>query len=398
MGSMIPFAKPWMGDEEVEAAARVIRSGWITSGPEVDSFEKEFAAYAGAPYACAVANCTAALHLALLAIGVGPGDEVITVSHSFLATANCIRYMDAIPVFADIQPLTYNMDPAGIERLITSRTKAILCVHQIGMPCDLAAILEVAARHGIKVVEDGAPAIGSEILWNGQWEKIGRPQGDVACFSFHARKVISTGDGGMLTTRNREYDDLFRRLRCHGMSLSDIARHDSSKVKFEEYVQVGYNYRLTDIQAAIGRVQLGRLPEIVRRRRRLAEVYKSLLGDIEAIGLPVQPAWARSNWQSFCIMLPEGADQLATMQYMQDHGVATRRGVHTSHMESAYLEEPWRCGTDRKACGCSPGRCRNLPNSENARLNGLLLPMFPELNEGQVEYVVKTLKQSLGVG
>src|SRR5215218_6310980 len=182
---MIPIAKPVLDEHEVEAVRRVILSGWVTQGPEVAAFEREFAEYVGAPHACAVSNCTTALHLALLAVGVGPGAEVITVSHSFIATANAIRYCGATPVFIDIEPDGYNMDPALIAAAITPRTRAILCVHQIGMPCDLACIVEIGKRHGLPVIEDAACAIGSEILWNGRWERVGRPHGDIACFSFH---------------------------------------------------------------------------------------------------------------------------------------------------------------------------------------------------------------------
>jgi len=191
----IPIAKPLLDEREVEAVRRVILSGWVTQGPEVEAFERDFARQVGASHACAVSNCTTALHLALLAVGVGAGDEVITVSHSFIATANAVKYCGATPVFIDIEPDTYNMDPALIEAAITPKTKAILCVHQLGMPCDLAAIVEIGRRREVPVIEDAACAIGSEILWNGRWEKIGKPHGDIACFSFHPRKVITTGDG-----------------------------------------------------------------------------------------------------------------------------------------------------------------------------------------------------------
>jgi len=248
---MIPITKPLMGEPEAEAARRVILSGWTSQGPEVAAFEAEFASMVGAPHACAVSTCTTALHLALLAAGVGPGDEVITVSHSFIATANSIRYCGAIPVFVDIEPDTFNIDPALIEPAITERTRAILCVHQMGMPCDLARVVAIGRKHQLPVIEDAACAIGSEIFWDGRWEKIGKPHGDVACFSFHPRKVISTGDGGMITTANPEWDRKFRLLRQHAMSVPDTVRHASNRVIFERYPSLGYNYRMTDIQAAV---------------------------------------------------------------------------------------------------------------------------------------------------
>jgi perosamine synthetase len=394
---MIPITKPMLGENEVEAARRVILSGWTSQGPEVAAFEREFAEYAGAPHACAVSSCTTALHLALLALGVQPGDEVITVSHSYIATANVIRYCGAVPVFVDIEPDTFNLDPKQIESVVTDRTRAILCVHQIGMPCDLAAILEIARRNSLPVVEDAACAIGSEILWQGRWEKIGKPQADVACFSFHPRKVISTGDGGMITTANAEWDAKFRLLRQHGMSVPDTVRHGASQVIFESYPIVGYNFRMTDIQAAVGREQLKRLPEIVGKRRSLASRYKTLLAEIPGLGLPVEPDWARSTWQSFCVRLPVGSNQRQVMQSMLDGGVATRRGVMCSHREAAYPAHTWSCAGRTDGCACTAGFCQCLRHSQEAQDHTIILPLFPQMSLEQQDYVVKTLHDALYV-
>src|SRR5215472_4284551 len=300
----VPVARPNLGPEEVSAAERAILSGWVTQGPEVAAFEREFADFVGAPHACAVSSGTTALHLALLAVGVRPGDEVITVSHSYIATANSIRYCGARPVFVDVDPVTFNIDLRKIEDAISQRTRAILCVHQMGMPCDLKSVLQIARMHRIAVVEDAACAIGSEILCDGRWEKIGRPHGDVACFSFHPRKLLTTGDGGMLTTSDATLDRKFRLWRQHGMSVPDTVRHTSAVVVFESYPELGFNYRLTDIQAAVGREQLKRIPEAVTHRRRMVATYNQLLTRVPGLATPKEPEWARSNWQSYCVRLP----------------------------------------------------------------------------------------------
>ncbi len=392
---MIPIIRPVLDEREVEAVRRPLESGWVTQGPEVKAFEEEFADVVEAQYACAVSSCTAALHLALRAVGVGVGDEVTTVSHSFIATSSCVRYLGAIPVFVDIDPLTYNVDPERIEASITERTKAILCVHQMGMPCDLRRILEISRQHGLPVVEDAACAIGSEIRWNGDWQRVGRPHGDVACFSFHPRKILTTGDGGILTTRSSEYDDKFRLWRQHGMSISASVRHSAGTVGFEAYPEIGYNYRMTDIQAAIGRVQLQRLGEMLVRRRELARRYTDLLKDVPGVVSQQQPPWARSNWQSFCIRLPAHADQRRTMQTMLDREVATRRGIMCAHREPSYRQKSWCCEGRTERCGCAPGTCRQLRESERAQDESVIIPLYHQMTESDQDFVIVALKEAL---
>jgi dTDP-4-amino-4,6-dideoxygalactose transaminase len=380
---MVPVARPWMGEPEAAAARRAILSGWVTQGPEVAAFEREFADAVGAPHACAVSSCTTALHLALVAAGVASGDEVVTVSHSFIATANAIRYCGATPVFVDVDLATFNIDPALVEAAIGPRTRAILAVHQLGMPCDLRALTAIAAHYRLPLVEDAACAIGSEVDLDGVWHRVGKPHGDVACFSFHPRKLLSTGDGGMLTTANAELDRTFRLLRQHGMSVPDAVRHTSSQVTFEEYTVAGYNYRMTDIQAAIGREQLKRLPAIVARRRELAARYNSRLASIEGVVIPREPQWGRTNWQSYAIRIATGIDQQTFMQRMLDHGIATRRGVMNVHREGAYPAGTWRAGSA-------------LTRGEEAQDTAVILPLYHQLTEEDQDRVIEAVAAAIG--
>lgn len=376
---MIPLARPLMDSREIEALAQVVASGWLTQGAQVAGFEEDFARLVGAPHACAVSSCTAALHLALLALGIGPGDEVVTVSHSFIASANAVRMCGAEPVFADIVQDGFVIDPAAIEPLLSARTRAILCVHQVGMPCDLGAIAALARRHGLALVEDAACAVGSQIRFGEEWQPIGKPVGEVACFSFHPRKILSTGEGGMITTRDARIDARCRTLRQHGMDLSDLARHASGTVVHETYAEAGFNYRMTDLQAALGRVQLTRLESIVTERRALAARYGALLARIPGLSLPQEPPWARSNWQSYTVGLPAGAGRERVMQALLEAGVATRRAVMACHLEAPY--------TDARRC--------DLARTEHVSATHLILPLYCGMREDEQIAVVEALADAL---
>ncbi len=376
---MIPLARPVLEDADISAVVDVLRSGWLTQGPIVAAFEREFAAAVGAPHAVAVSSCTTALHLALRAVGIGPGDEVITASHSFIATTNAIHMCGAEPVFADIEAATFNIDPASVARLMGPRVKAILGVHQMGLPCDLGALHAIARAHGLAVVEDAACAIGSEILLDGAWRRIGAPLSDAACFSFHPRKILVTGEGGMIATGRADIAARCASLRQHAMSLSDLERHTARRALVETYSEPGYNYRMTDMQAALGRAQLTRLAATVAERRAMADGYRARLRPWPEVSPPREPAWARTNWQSYCVGLPEGADRPAIMQAMLERGVATRRAIMSSH-----LEPPWRKA--RRDC---------LATSERISATHLLLPLFGGMTGDEQDHVVASLVASL---
>jgi dTDP-4-amino-4,6-dideoxygalactose transaminase len=377
-GLNIPITKPYLDEREQELVAEVIASGWVTQGPRVEEFERCFAAYVGAPHAVAVTSCTTALHLALLVLDIGAGDEVIVPSMTFIATANTILQARATPIFVEIDPRTYNVAPEAVEAAITSRTKAIMPVHQIGLPADMGALLDIAARHGVKIIEDAACAIGSEMNLGDGWEKVGAPRGDLACFSLHPRKLITTGEGGMLTCADEDTAARLRRLRHHGMSISDAARHSSSRVVAEEYVEVAYNYRMTDMQAAMGLGQMEKLGRIVERRRQLAGRYGEHLGEVATITTPFEPSYARSNYQSYCVRIAEDApycrDRL--MQGLLDRSISSRRGIMTIHREPAYAS----------LCGAV-----ELPATERASDETLLLPLYPQMTEEEQDSVIRAV-------
>lgn len=375
---IIPVAKPLLGVEEAQAAYDAVLSGWVTQGPRVGAFEEAFARYVGTRYAVAVSSCTTALHLSLIVSGIGPGDEVICPSMSYIATANSIRYVGATPVFAEIDPHTYNLDIVDTESRITSRTKAILLVHQVGVPADIDQFSELAKRHGLMLIEDAACAIGSIYK-----QKLIGSNSDLVCFSFHPRKIVTTGDGGMITSNRQDYVERLKLLRQHGMSVNDRTRHEARSIIFEDHLELGYNYRMTDIQAAVGIKQLERLPEIIEERRAIAKFYSDSLRDLPFIHTLRDPDQGRWNVQSYVIRLLEGSplsrDDL--MRRLLKDGISSRRGIMTAHRETAYRNY-------------MPGI--SLPISEAASDSSLVIPLYVPMAREDQEFVISRVRYHLG--
>ncbi|MEU6352782.1 DegT/DnrJ/EryC1/StrS family aminotransferase [Streptomyces sp. NPDC047072] len=370
----IPVMIPWLGEEEAEAASDAVLSGWVAQGPRVAEFEKAFAERVGAEHGIAVSSCTTALHLSLVALGLGPGDEVVVPSLSFIATANAVRYVGAEPVFADVDPDTANLTPATVDAVRTSSTQAVLAVHQGGVPADVHALRAACAEWELPLVEDAACAIGSTVG--------GKPVGHgalLAAWSFHPRKVVTTGEGGMITTDDAEWAARLRRLREHGMNASAAERHASNKPVLESYLEVGFNYRMTDIQAAVGLVQLGKLDAMITRRRELAARYDALLRDIPGLTAVRDPEHGQSNFQSYWVLLdedfPVGRDDL--LAALSEAGVSARRGIMAAHLEPAYADHP-----------SGP-----LPVTERLSRDSLILPLFHTMTEAQQDRVVAALRE-----
>jgi perosamine synthetase len=373
MTEPIQFARPYCFEEEAEAAAEAVRSGWIVGGPRLREFEQRFADYCGMAEAVGVSSWTTGAFLVLHSWGIGPGDEVIVPSLSFIATANAVVHTGASPVFAEIDPRTWNIDPEDAARRVTARTKAIIPVDQIGLPCEIDAINDLSQRHGLRVLQDCACAIGSRYH--------GRPVGglsEVSIFSLHARKVITTGEGGMILTDDTALAERLRRLRHQGMSLSDLQRAGSAPTLFESYDEIGYNYRMTDIQAAIGLVQFDRLDTMLENRRMAAEHDNRALANSGLFELPHAPAGLTPNWQSYMVAvrpdLPVTRDGI--MERLHERGISTRRGVMATHLEPAYAH-----------VGAS------LPHTEDIARRGLQLPMHAGLSAAEVTRVTDGLAE-----
>lgn len=374
--TQIPIMRPYLGVEEERAAAEAVASGWIAQGPRVAEFEAAFAARLGAAHAVAVSSCTTALHLALVVAGIGPDDEVVVPSLSFIATANAARYVGARPVFAEVDLATACLTPATVEAALTPATRAVIVVDQAGMPADVDAIRAVCEPRGVVVVEDAACAAGSTYH--------GRPVGAdalLAAFSFHPRKILTTGEGGMVVTSDASLAERLVLLRQHGMSVSAADRHAAGGAVIEQYLEVGFNYRMTDIQAAVGLVQLGRLDEVIARRRHLAGRYAAGLSDVAGILLPADPPWGTTNHQSYWVTLPEQvADRRNdVMQVLAEQGISTRRGIMASHLEPAYEGHPHAA----------------LPVTERLTNGSLILPLYHELSEADQDRVIDAFRNAL---
>jgi dTDP-4-amino-4,6-dideoxygalactose transaminase len=375
---MIPVMKPWLGEEEARAAADAVASGWVAQGPRVAEFEQRFAERVGAGHGVAVSSCTTALHLATYLLGLGPGDEVVVPSFSFIATANCAVYVGATPVFADVDPMTGNLTPDTLAPAVTARTRAVIAVDQGGVPLDLRDLRSWCDPRGITIIEDAACAAGSTAY--------GRPLGgeaDIAAWSFHPRKLLTTGEGGMLTTSDEQLAERARRQREHGMSVSAAARHQSRQPVIESYLEVGFNFRMTDIQAAVGLVQLGKLDAMVARRRALATGYQAMLADVPGLRTVQDPAWGESNFQSFWVELdpdfPLSRNEMLTA--LAADGVSARAGIMASHRQPAYAGHPHG----------------DLSTTERLTDNTLILPLFHTMTEAEQDVVVGVVRRAAGL-
>ncbi|HMB71370.1 MAG TPA: DegT/DnrJ/EryC1/StrS family aminotransferase [bacterium] len=373
---MIPLSRPAFGPEEEDAVRDVLRSGWVAQGPATAAFEREAAQALGVPHAIAVSSCTTALHLAVLAAGVGPGDEVILPAFTFPATANAVLYAGAVPVLVDVEPETLNICPRAAEAAVTERTKAVIGVHLFGFPFDVAALRSLCERHGLHLLEDAACAIGTRID-----DRMAGGFGDVACFSLHARKVITCGEGGLLTTGDADLAEHMKSLRTHGADRSAEAREGEGLAPpSPRYGSLGYNYRLSDIQAAVASVQLRRLDGFVRERNDLAARYDTELAGLPGLRLPPRRPGCLHSYQSYVVVVERDAPVAARplMDALAAARIATRTGTYAVHLEPYY----------RKHVGDPP----SLPVAEHAGESSVALPLFNGLSEPDQRAVIDAVR------
>lgn len=374
----IQISQPGMGDEEWHAVREPLTSGWLTQGPKVAAFEKAFAERHAVPHALAVTSCTTGLHLALEALGIGPGDEVIVPSFTWVATANAVLYCGGTPVLCDVNPITYNIDVTSMKSKVTSRTRAVIAVHLFGLCADIDGI-RAELPSDVKVVEDGACAAGASYK--------GRPAGglgDVACFSFHPRKSITTGEGGMVTTVDSELAAKANVLRNHGASISEEQRHHGPQpYLLAAFDELGFNYRMTDVQAAIGLVQLGKLDRFVDERDARAHYYREALAEIDWLRHPQGPNYGRHAWQAYVTFVDPARAPLPRNEIMarlHQMGVATRPGTHAIHM-LGYYQKRFGCGVD------------DLPGARECERNTMAVPLHNRMNDDDYAYVVNCIKE-----
>ncbi|MCU1566011.1 MAG: DegT/DnrJ/EryC1/StrS family aminotransferase [Pseudarthrobacter sp.] len=371
----INVMKPWLGDEEAKALAEVVASGWVAQGPKVKQFEADFSVAQEVRHAVAASSCTSALHLALVVAGIGPGDDVVVPSLSFIATANAVTYVGARPVFCDVDAATGNVTAETIHAALTLDTRAVIVVDQGGVPLDMDPIRELCDRHEISVIEDAACAVGSQYK--------GRPVGtgaDVAVWSFHPRKILTTGEGGMLTTQRADWAARARTLREHSMSVSATDRHGSLLAPPEVYLEIGFNYRMTDLQAAVGIVQLRRLGEVVERRREIAAAYVAGLAGLKGLRFVADPPYGTTNFQSFWVEVMSAfpTSREGLLSCLADAGISARRGIMAAHRQPAYR------GRDNGNAG--------LRHTERMTDRTLILPVFHELDTVSINRIINTIQ------
>jgi len=371
----IPLLRPWLGREEAEAVSEVISSGWICQGHKVMDFEQAIADYIGTKYAVATNSCTASLHLTLIISGIEQGDEVICPSFTCMATANAIHHAGAMPKFVDIDPQTYNPDPSAVQEAITEKTKAILVVHQIGLPADIDAFKKVAKKSNLILIEDAATALGG--VYKGK--RVGS-LGSPTCFSFHPRKMITTGEGGMITTDNFELAEKAKILRATGASSSDLERHKAKGTLVQQYFDVGYNYRMTDMQAALGLVQLKKIDKMIKQRAEQAQLYNEAFAEMDEIAPPYVPDYATHVYSSYMIRLnaKSAVNQFEFLEKMAKEGISCRIGIQPLHYEPFY----------KNLFGEM-----DLPNTQDVAASTVFLPIFPGLSEQEQKRIIQEIKK-----